>query len=155
LIRENSSAREEDEARFVDALIFNWLICGTDAHAKNYSFLIAPPGQVRLSPFYDLSSALPYGRQIAPRDATLAMKIGGKYKVLTIGARELEKFAAELRIDFDPLRSRILRKAGTLPDAARQVATEIKAQGITHDVIGRLSEALAARAVECESGLRI
>ncbi len=155
LIRENSSAREGDEARFVDALIFNWLICGTDAHAKNYSFLIAPQGQVRLSPLYDLSSALPYARQIAPRDATLAMKIGSKYKVLTIGAREWGKCAAELRIDFDAFRSRIQRMAGALPDAARQVSTEIKAQGIAHDVIGRLGEALAKRAVECESALRI
>jgi len=31
----------------IGALIFNALIVGTDAHAKNYSFLLAP-GQVRL-----------------------------------------------------------------------------------------------------------
>jgi len=74
------------------------------------------------------------------------MKIGDKYRVQTIGAREWEKFAAELRIDFDALRSRLLHLAGALPDAARKVATEIEAQGITHDVIRRLSEALAARA---------
>ena len=27
--------------RFADALIWNWLIAGTDAHAKNYSILLA------------------------------------------------------------------------------------------------------------------
>ena len=27
--------------RFADALIWNWLIAGTDAHAKNYSLLLA------------------------------------------------------------------------------------------------------------------
>ena len=62
------STPEVDVQTFIDALIFNWLIGGTDAHAKNYSFLIAPQGQVRLSPLYDLSSVLPYARQIAPRD---------------------------------------------------------------------------------------
>ena len=45
--------------RFADALIWNWIIAGPDAHAKNYSLLLA--GQdVRLAPLYDIASALPY-----------------------------------------------------------------------------------------------
>jgi serine/threonine-protein kinase HipA len=44
--------------RFVDALAVNWLIAGTDAHAKNYSMLLTP-GQIRLAPLYDVASALP------------------------------------------------------------------------------------------------
>lgn len=154
LIREHSTGREEDENRFLDALIFNWLISGTDAHAKNYSFLIAPQGQVRLSPLYDLSSTLPYARQIAPRDATLAMKIGGKYKLLAIGAREWEKSAAELRIDSEALRSRILEVAGALPDLAQKAGAEIRAEGVTHDVIGRLIDTLTERALLCEKLIR-
>lgn len=60
LLREYSGAREEDVSTFVDALAFNWLIAGTDAHAKNYSVLIGPSGRVCLAPLYDLASALPY-----------------------------------------------------------------------------------------------
>jgi serine/threonine-protein kinase HipA len=153
LIREHSSIREEDEKRFVDALIFNWLLSGTDAHAKNYSLLIAPRGQVRLSPLYDLSSTLPYTRQIALRDATLAMKIGDKYKVLAIGVREWEKFAIELRIDFDALRTRMLQIVEAFPEAARKVGSEIKTEGITHDVIGRLIDALTERARRCATSI--
>ncbi len=153
LIREHATSRQEDEARFMDALVFNWLISGTDAHAKNYSFLIAPQGQVRLSPLYDLTSALPYPSQIAPREATLAMKIGGKYKLLAVGAREWKKSAGELRLDFDALRARILHLTSLLPDTARNVAQEIKAQGIAHDVIGRLAESLAERARKCEAAI--
>jgi serine/threonine-protein kinase HipA len=41
--------------RFSDALVLNWLMVGTDAHAKNYSLLLAGP-QVRLAPLYDLAS---------------------------------------------------------------------------------------------------
>ncbi len=54
-------ARESAGAvrRFADALIWNWLIAGTDAHAKNYSLLLAGD-QVRLAPLYDIASALPY-----------------------------------------------------------------------------------------------
>jgi serine/threonine-protein kinase HipA len=151
LIREHSSDRETDEARFVDALIFNWLISGTDAHAKNYSFLIAPHGQVRLSPLYDLSSALPYPKQIPPRKATLGMKIGSQYKVQAVGKRDWKKFAAESRIDFETLCARILQLAATLPDAASKVGAEIKSQGIVHDVIGRLTDALADRALHCHA----
>ena len=153
LIREHSSDREADEARFVDALIFNWLIGGTEAHGKNYSFLIAPHGQVRLSPLYDLSSALPYPRQIPPRKATLGMKIGSQYKLQAIGKRDWGKFAAECRIDFDILCARILQLAASLPDAARNVGAEIESRGISHDVIGRLIDALAERALHCHAAL--
>lgn len=53
-------------ARFVDALAFTWIIAGTDAHAKNYSLLLAGP-QVRLAPLYDVASALPYDDMYLPR----------------------------------------------------------------------------------------
>jgi serine/threonine-protein kinase HipA len=152
LIREHSASRKEDEARFVDSLIFNWLISGTDGHAKNYSFLIAPD-QVRLSPLYDLSSSLPYPRQIDPHDAKLAMKIGNQYKISAIGAREWKKFASELRIDFNALHVRILHLARVLPGTAQTVGEGIKAQGIKHDVVDRLIDALAKRARDCEAAM--
>ena len=50
---------ETDVWRFADALAFNWLIAGTDAHAKNYSLLLAG-NQIRLAPLYDIASILPY-----------------------------------------------------------------------------------------------
>jgi HipA-like C-terminal domain len=49
---------------FADALIWNWLIAGTDAHAKNYSLLLSR-GEARLAPLYDIASALPYGQAAA------------------------------------------------------------------------------------------
>ena len=63
--------------RFADALIWNWIIAGPDAHAKNYSLLLA--GQdVRLAPLYDISSALPY-KVIPHKKIQLAMKFGTDY----------------------------------------------------------------------------
>jgi serine/threonine-protein kinase HipA len=151
LIREHSNEWREDESRFVDALIYNWLICGTDAHAKNYSFLIASEGQVRLAPLYDLSSALPYPKQVPIRDAKLAMKIGGEYKVKLIGGRKWEKFADEVRIDFENIRSRILDLAHAVPDSATKVKARMKEEGITHEVIDKLVAELAKRAPQCIS----
>lgn len=63
-------AGEDAVRRFADALIWNWLIGGTDAHAKNYSILLAGD-QVRLAPLYDIASAPPVRHsraQLAARD---------------------------------------------------------------------------------------
>jgi hypothetical protein len=81
------------------------------------------------------------------------MKIGGKYKLLGIGAREWEKCATELHIDFAFLRERILNLASALPETARRVGAEIQAQGIAHDVIGRLSDTIGERARRCEEAM--
>lgn len=149
LIRRHSGARDEDAARFVNALIFNWLVMGTDAHAKNYAFLIGSGGRVRLAPLYDLSSALPYPQQVHPRQATLAMKIGGKYKLREMTLREWRKAAAELRYDESALIDRLRHLAQSIPDAASDVHKQLRAGGIRHDVTKRLAQALQQRAVEC------
>jgi serine/threonine-protein kinase HipA len=60
LLREQSSHPEEDVQSLVDAIAFNWLIAGTEAHAKNYALLLGGNGAVRLAPLYGLASILPY-----------------------------------------------------------------------------------------------
>ena len=86
----------EEVSRFVDALIWNWLIAGTDAHAKNYSLLIASD-QVRLAPLYDVASALPY--RVPQRELRLAMKLGTDYRVIPAGThgRRLRSTSASMR----------------------------------------------------------
>ncbi len=43
----------QDTNKFLNGVIFNVLICNTDAHAKNYSILLSD-GEPRLAPLYDL-----------------------------------------------------------------------------------------------------
>lgn len=152
LIRQYSSKRADDETRFIDALVFNWLICGTDAHAKNYSFLIAPQAHVRLAPFYDLVSAVAYPKQVSPRDAKLAMKIGSKYHCLQIGAHEWERFAEKVRVDFGFLRERIYRIIEVAPVAAREIGQQLQRE-ISHSIISRLIDAIAERALVCRKAM--
>lgn len=57
ILGEHTRAPAEDIGTFIDALAFNWLVAGTDAHAKNYSFLIGVGGTIRLAPLYDMASA--------------------------------------------------------------------------------------------------
>ena len=72
------SRAEDGVWRFFDALALNWLICGTDAHSKNYSLLLSGR-QVRFAPLYDIASALPY--DLPAQKMRLAMKFGGSYLV--------------------------------------------------------------------------
>lgn len=148
LLRASSTDREADVATFAEALGFNWLIGGTDAHAKNYSLLLSGP-QVRLAPLYDVASILPYDN-FDKRNIKLAMKIGGDYKLDQVGLRQWQKFARETRLDPDKLVGRLTSMAKQLPDevsAARELA---RGQGLDALVIERLAAQLVERGRECQ-----
>jgi hypothetical protein len=82
-----------DVRHFADALIFNWLMAGTDAHAKNYSLLLSVNPGPRLAPLYDLASSIPYAEQIDPRKAKLAMKIGRHYRIREVSRPDWDRCA--------------------------------------------------------------
>ena len=102
LLRTHSSERDEDVWTFVSAVGFNWLIAGTDAHAKNYSLLISNGPRVRLAPLYDIASIPPYD-EFDIHKPKLAMKVGGEYKIREVGVRQWQKLAREVRLDADAL----------------------------------------------------
>jgi len=60
LLKTYSAKAPEDVRTFLDAIAYNWLIAGTDAHAKNYALLIGAQARIRLAPLYDVASVLPY-----------------------------------------------------------------------------------------------
>lgn len=136
--------RESDVMRFCDALIFNWLIVGSDAHAKNYSILIGGEGRVRLAPLYDVISLLPYGDQ-NPLRAKLAMKIGDEYAVDKITSAEWAKFSASARVSRDKLFERIKELSRALPDAFAQQAARMRLQGLDHAILNAITDAVAER----------
>jgi len=146
LIQSRSSRASEDTNAFLRAMVFNWLISGTDAHGKNFGFLIAGRGQVRLAPLYDVASALPYPRQIPPRKAKLAMKIGGQYVHQRIGGREWRKAAEEWRIPAESIIEAISEMASAIPDAVQQAVERLPdpEAPLALDLADRLQQAAAA-----------
>lgn len=154
LLRSQSSRPEEDVPRFIDAVIFNWLIAGTDAHAKNYAVLIGAGGRVRFAPLYDVASILPY-RSINLMKAKMPMKIGGIYRLRNIGVAQWKKLAAEVRIDSDRLISRIGALAESLPDHAATIKKRVEAEGLAHPLIEKLTNQLQSRAKQCRSRLQM
>lgn len=145
LLRAASSAPQEDTDTLIAATIFNWIIGGSDAHAKNFSLLLAAPMRARLAPIYDVASVLPYAPQIQIQDVRLAMRIGGEYRLNEIGLRHWRRFADENRIDFDDLRERILDIATRLPDLAAATRDQIANAGAPHTLNDRLAATFTER----------
>ncbi len=139
----------KDIWRFVDGLILNWLIAGTDAHAKNYSLLLAERGQVRLAPFYDISSSLPYPKTILPRKAKMAMTIGKEYVLSGITPHHWEKAAADFKLPPEELLTRIRSMGERMPVALEQAEREVRDQGLNHSVIRRLVAEITKRTKAC------
>ncbi|MDH2357005.1 type II toxin-antitoxin system HipA family toxin [Bradyrhizobium sp. SSUT112] len=148
LLRTYSTDRVADVDTFVDALGFNWLIAGTDAHAKNYSLLLAGGPHVRLAPLYDIASILPYD-DVDLQKIKLAMKIGGDYKLSQIGLRDWQKFARETRLDPDKVIAGLISMAEQLPDIVAAVRKQAQKDGLDNAIIARLAEHLIARAKQC------
>ena len=136
---------QEDEATFLGAIVFNWLIAGTDAHAKNYSLLIGQSGRARLAPLYDVASALPYDT-LNQGKLKSAMKIGGEYVLKNIGVRNWRKLAAETRLSEEFVLTRAREMAQAMPGAAEMVRDALKAEGIAHPIVKLMAERLAERA---------
>jgi serine/threonine-protein kinase HipA len=149
LLRTSSTNREADVNTFADAIGFNWLIAGTDAHAKNYSLLLGGGPLVRLAPLYDVASILPYD-EFDMQKLKLAMKVGGEYKLILIGLRQWQKFARETRLNADELIARLGSMAKQLPDEADDARKHAQAEGLDKTMVDRLATRLIERAGECE-----
>lgn len=132
-------------SRFVDALVWNWLIAGTDAHAKNYSFLLASD-QLRLAPLYDIASALPY--RVPERNLRLAMKLGNDYRVVP-RRNPWPRVAIELGIDADSTIERVRTLATTAPDAFAEAARSPDVVELRRGLPARLVDLVAARSAQC------
>lgn len=153
LLRTYSTDSGDDLDTFVDALGFNWLIGGSDAHAKNYSLLLAGGPTVRLAPLYDIASILPYD-DVDLQKMKLAMKIGGEYTLSLISAREWQKFARETRCNTDKVIAGLNSLAEQLPDAVTSVCATARAEGLDNAIIKRLAAELIARAKDCQRILK-
>jgi serine/threonine-protein kinase HipA len=131
--------------QFADALIWNWVIAGTDAHAKNYSLLLRH-GEVFLAPLYDIASALPYGDH--EKKLRLAMKIGGEYQ-LNPHRNRWPAAAVDLGLSSGEVVDRARELATRAGDAFADAAKEPDVAMLGSDLPGRLTDLVAERSARC------
>jgi serine/threonine-protein kinase HipA len=154
LLETYSTSAREDVDRFLGAIALNWVMLGTDAHARNYSLLIGEGGAVRLAPFYDMATLL---GMVAPRrlhTVLLAMQIGGSYAATSIGRQHWHELADELGRDFGELWELVHQLVKRVPDAVASVAQRERDDGsLPSGEIDALESAITRRARRCLSAL--
>lgn len=151
VLREFSSAPDEDLQTLLSALALNWVIGGTDAHAKNFSLLIAAR-QVRLAPLYDVASILPYPRRIPLQKANLALRVGGEYRIAKIGRRHWERMVKEMGLGSDAV-ERVRGVVRDVPGRMEDVCAAARGEGINHPVVPTLEEEVRRHAAACMKAL--
>jgi serine/threonine-protein kinase HipA len=140
-----SRIAEDAVSRFCDALIWNWIVVGTDGHAKNYSVLLAGE-QVRLAPLYDIASALPYG--VHERKLRLAMKIGGTYDVYP-HRNTWPAAARELGVDEEMLVARVRELTAVAPEVFADATRAPDVEVLGRPLPARLVDLVSERATRC------
>lgn len=133
-----SSDPRRDRERFLRAQVFNFLIGGTDAHAKNFSVLLDEGGDVRLAPLYDLASRLPY---LDIQRIKLAMRIGKTYEFANTLPRHWQALGGTLRDLPSPV-AVLEEYAQILPGLAREMAQQCAAEGLRQDILERLADSI-------------
>lgn len=139
LIRRASLDPETDVERFLQANMFNWLIGGTDGHAKNYSLLIDAQDAIRLAPLYDLSSQLPYPQLIAQK---VAMKIGSHYDIALVDSTDWKDLARACAFDEERVIHLLTEMSAALPDQISAARTRAIDDGLSEQVVSPLAELL-------------
>lgn len=148
LLRLHSKKPLDDVQTIFLAMIFNWLIAGTDAHAKNFSVLLGTGGDLRLAPLYDISSALPYDI-LARRKIKMAMKVGVHYRWWDTRLSDWLKLAGEMGVEAEFAVRSLQGLASALPDEAVGLATRLSEQGVSHPVITRIVDGIADTCARC------
>lgn len=150
LLRDHVRPYQEAEASigaFLDALAYNWIIAGPDGHAKNDALLLAGRS-VRLAPFYDIASALPYS-ELYEAKVRLAMKIGSYDRVSVIRRSAWERLARELRLEPASVVERVRSLAERVPEALSEVCTAPSVTSLDSPLPERLLDAVADRTTRC------
>jgi serine/threonine-protein kinase HipA len=131
-----------DIVRLLDMVIFNVLMCNTDAHAKNYSIMIRSGG-ASLAPMYDVMC----GEVWENVTKNLAQKIAGESRGDHLTGRHWQRFARECGLNPKQVLDRVgvLIKAviNEAPAAESEVAA-MPAGG--HDMLVQAREAAERRA---------
>ncbi len=77
-----STAAEADRVDFFRTQVLFWMLCAIDGHAKNFSVFLEAAGGFRLTPRYDVLSALPVlgtkAGRYSPHKVKMAMAVHGE-----------------------------------------------------------------------------
>ncbi|AYY14955.1 type II toxin-antitoxin system HipA family toxin [Actinobacteria bacterium YIM 96077] len=133
--------RQASAKRFFDALAFNVLIGATDAHAKNYSLLLASNSRTQLGPLYDVATIVPYEQQLGAKSA---MKIGSTWLLHKVSESDWATVATRLGLSVEESLERVATLRAAIPDAFHRAAHEDAVPGALKERATWISELVTA-----------
>ena len=129
-IAEYSNQKALDGYKFIQLLIFNYLIGNTDAHAKNFSFLhIDKNNRVILSPAYDLVSVDIYPKKIVSHE--IAMTINGKGNYSSIRKKDWEALFTQLHLNTTSMMKEMKKTFSNIVADAHKLAETLNKEELT------------------------
>jgi serine/threonine-protein kinase HipA len=93
-----ASDRRKASVEFFKAFVFNVVVGGTDAHAKNYSLLLENE-TVALAPLYDLATYAPY--RADDEVVLFPMNVNGKYRSDAVSTADLVRVGSRLKVPIE------------------------------------------------------
>lgn len=141
---------DTDVTRLIDAVAFNWLVAGTDAHARNFSLLHTRTA-TRLAPLYDVNSFLPY---TDARPISLAMKIGFTERdPHRVSGRDFDELARDCHVDAAVTIARVDALAQRLLAVIDTVVDDTSLRPFASNLPERFGELLVAHITACRRRL--
>src|SRR5580704_865302 len=147
LLRQVSGAPVVDLARFLDAVIYNYLVGNNDAHGKNFSLLYHGIGtanlEIGLAPLYDIVSTI-YFPELSQH---MAMKIGGEYSSEKVLPKNFEQLAEEAALGKPLVKQRV-------PELAEIVIAALRKMDLGHPVAAAVAALIRARCEKTRNNFR-
>lgn len=129
-----------DTLGLLDAVIFNVLICNTDAHAKNYSIILTGEG-ARLAPLYDLMCAACW-----EVTQNMAQSIAEKRRGAYLCGRHWQRMAVDCGLNPTSILKRVGGLASQVLKHLDGAAAEVAAMPAgEHPMLGDFVAAIRAR----------
>ncbi len=131
-----------DIVRLLDMVVFNVLVCNTDAHAKNYSIMIRGNG-ASLAPMYDVMC----GEVWENVTKKLAQKIAGNSRGDDLNRRHWQRFARECGLNPGQVVDRVDALAKSAIAEAEAAASEVDAMPAgNHTILDQSRQVVEGRA---------
>ena len=137
-----------DQLKFLERVIFNFLIGNADAHGKNFSLLYRNR-KPELSPTYDLLCTEIYKNL----SSKMAMKIGGHYIPKNVILRHWHKIVPETAAAKKNIDRLLQKMAAKCKKQAEKLIIDLQEKEITSEVFSEINDVIQNRSAQIETYL--
>lgn len=130
-----------DNLKFLERIIFNYLIGNADAHGKNFSLLYAGD-KPELAPAYDLLCTSVY-EELSTK---MAMKIGKKYKPEEVFIRNWHRLVPDTVASRKNLDRQLIKMSDACVEKSVELKNSLNSKGIKSSIFDEICAVIALRA---------